>query len=133
MLAGISPQPEPALHAALRQLVSAGLASLRGTPPNATYTFKHALVRDAAYESLLRSRRQELHARIAAVLEENDSDVLARQPELIAHHLSEARLAEWAVPYWQQAADAAARRQAHQEAIVHCTRGLEMVRLLPDE
>lgn len=133
MLAGISPQPESALHAALRQLVSAGLASMRGTPPNATYTFKHALVRDAAYESLLRSRRQELHARIAVVLEENDPDVLDRQPELIAHHLSEARLAERAVPYWQQAADAAAQRQAHQEAIVHCTRGLEMVRLLPDE
>ena len=133
MLAGITPKGEHGLPAALRQLVSAGLASMHGTPPQATYTFKHALVRDAAYESLLRSRRQELHARIATVLEEDYPDVLSRQPELIAHHLSEARLAERAVPYWEQAADEAARRQAHQEAIAHCTHGLEMVRLLPDE
>jgi tetratricopeptide (TPR) repeat protein len=133
MLAGITPKGEHGLPAALRQLVSAGLASVRGTPPKATYTFKHALVRDAAYESLLRSRRQELHARLATVLEENYPDILSRQPELVAHHLSEAWLAERAVPYWQQAADKAACRQAHQEAIAHCTHGLAMVRLLPDE
>jgi predicted ATPase len=122
MLSAISTQSEPELLAALQQLVSSELVFKRGAPPEATYTFKHALVRDAAYESLLKSRRQELHARIADVLEADASDVSARQPELIAHHLSEARLAERAVPYWQRAADAAASRQAHQEAIAHCTR-----------
>ena len=132
MLAAISTQSEPELLAALQQLVSSELVFKRGAPPEATYTFKHALVRDAAYESLLKSRRQELHARIVDVLEADASDVPARQPELIAHHLSEARLAERAVTYWQLAADAAASRQAHQEAIAHCTRGLEMVGLIPD-
>jgi tetratricopeptide (TPR) repeat protein len=131
MLAGINPQDEPGLRAALRQLVSAGLVSMRGTLPGATYTFKHALVRDAAYESLLKSRRQELHSRIADVLE-HYPDVIARQPELVAHHLSEARLAERAVSYWQRAADNAARRQAHQEAMAHCMQGLEMANLIPD-
>lgn len=132
MLAGINPQSDPGLRAALRQLVSAGLISMRGTPPEATYTFKHALVRDAAYGSLLKSRRQELHAWIAEVLEQGYPDAVARQPELVAHHLSEARLPERAVIYWQRAADDAARRQAHQEAIAHCRLGLEMVSLIPD-
>ena len=132
MLAGIDPQGEPGLQAALRQLVSAGLVSTRSTRSGATYTFKHALVRDAAYGSLLKSRRQNLHARIAEVFERGYPDVVARQPELVAHHLSEARLAERAAPYWQQAADDAARRQAHQEAIAHCLRGLEMISLIPD-
>ena len=89
-------------------------------------------MRDAAYGSLLKSRRQNLHARIAEVLERGYPDVVARQPELVAHHLSEARLPERAVFYWQRAADHAARRQAHQEAIAHCMRGLEMVSLIAD-
>lgn len=132
MLANINPQGEPGLRAALRQLIFAGLVSMRGTPPEATYTFKHALVRDAAYESLLKSRRQELHARVAEVLGRGYPDVVARQPELVAHHLSEAHLPDRAVVYWQRAADAAASRQAHQEAIAHCIRGLEMVSLIVD-
>jgi hypothetical protein len=89
-------------------------------------------VRDAAYGSLLKSRRQELHAGIAEVLERDYPDVVARQSELIAHHLSEARLPDQAVVYWQRAAERAARRQAHQEAIAHCMRGLEMVSLIHD-
>jgi class 3 adenylate cyclase/tetratricopeptide (TPR) repeat protein len=132
MLASFTPQDEPRLRAALRQLISAGLVSPRGTAPGATFTFKHALVRDAAYGSLLKSRRQELHARIAEVLERGYPDVVARQPELVAHHLSEARSPERAVFYWQRAADHAASRQAHQEAIAHCMRGLEMVSFIPD-
>ena len=133
LLAGISPQRERELQAALEQLISSGLIFVRGAPPEATYTFKHALVRDAAYTSLLKSRRQEYHARIAAILEESYADVTTRQPELIAHHLSEARLAERAVVYWQLAADNAARRQAHQEAIAHSNRGLAMVDLIQDQ
>ena len=81
---------------------------------------------------LLISRRRELHARVAEVLEGGYPDVVTRQPELVGHHLSEARLPERAVFYWQQAADQAARRQAHTEAIAHCTRGLEMVSFVPD-
>ena len=106
---------------------------MQGAPPEATYSFKHALVRDAAYESLLKSRRQELHARVAAVLEADYPEVTVRQPELIAHHLSEARLPERAIHYWRLAADDAARRQAHQEAIAHCTRGLAMLHAIPDQ
>lgn len=132
LLAAISPQRGPELRRALRQLVSSELVFVSGATPRATYTFKHALVRDAAYESLLKSHRQALHARIAATLEQDYPDVVDRQPELIAHHLSEARIAERAVSYWQRAADEAARRQAHQEAIAHCSRGLAMVNLIPD-
>jgi class 3 adenylate cyclase/tetratricopeptide (TPR) repeat protein len=131
LLAAIGTPGEAGLRRVLRQLVSSGLVLASGAPPAETYTFKHALVRDAAYHSLLRSRVQELHARIAAVLEAKYPNVVARQPELIAHHLSEARLAEKAVIYWQRAADHAARRQAHEEAIAHCMRGLEMVNLIP--
>src|SRR5215218_1235585 len=111
-----------------RQLSSTSSPSelifVRGVPPEATYTFKHALVRDAAYASLLKSRRQKLHARLASVLEESYPDIATRQPELIAYHLSEAHQAERAVLYWQRAATNAARQQAHQEAIAHCHHGL---------
>ncbi|MBM6583738.1 AAA family ATPase [Microvirga sp. BT689] len=132
ILTDINPQGDPRLRAALQQLVSAGLISMRGRLPSAIYTFKHALVRDAAYGSLLKRRRQDLHAKVAEVLEQGYPDAVARQPELIAHHLSEARLPERAVMYWQRAADNAARRQAHQEAIAHCARGLEMVGFISD-
>ncbi len=132
LLAAISQQRRSELRRALRQLVSSELVFVSGAAPRLAYTFKHALVRDAAYESLLKSHRQELHARIAATLERDYPDVVDRQPELIAHHLSEARIAERAVSYWQRAADEAARRQAHQEAIAHCSQGLAMVNLIPD-
>ncbi len=133
LLAAISPQDEVHLSAALQQLVSSELIFPSGTPADGSYTFKHALVRDAAYESLLRRRRQVLHAHIAAILVEGHPEVATAQPELIAHHLSEAGLAERAVTYWQRAADSAARRQAHQEAIAHCNRGLAMTSLIHDQ
>jgi predicted ATPase len=133
LLAAISPQTEPELRTEIARLVSSELVSANGVPPEANYTFKHALVRDAAYESLLKSRRRELHAQIADLLEESYPDMAARQSELLAHHLSEARLPERAVIYWQRAADDAARRQAHQEAIGHCTRGLAIVSSIQDQ
>ena len=102
MLAAIGPAERTELQSALEQLVSSELIFVRKAPPEATYTFKHALVRDAAYASLLKSRRRELHARVAAILEQGYPDVTTRQPELIAHHLSEARLAERAALYWQR-------------------------------
>ena len=81
----------PDLDAALVRLAEASLVFCRGMPPNSSYLFKHELVQDAAYDTLLRSRRQELHARVAAVLEQHFSDLVERQPELLAHHLTAAR------------------------------------------
>ena len=85
------------------QLVDAGLLFCRGTPPYASYLFKHALVQDAAYSTLLRGRRQELHARVAAVLEQHFADLVERQPELLAHHLMAAGNTERAVDQWLKA------------------------------
>jgi class 3 adenylate cyclase len=112
------------LEAALGQLNEAGLLFCRGTPPHSSYLFKHALVQDAAYDMLLRGRRQELHARVAAVLEQDFADIVGRQPELLAHHLTGAGEAERAVDQWLKAGRHAAGRSAHLEAIGHFERGL---------
>ena len=88
---------------ALAQLVAAELIFRRGTPPDAEYTFKHALVQDAAYSTLLRSRRQQIHGRIATTLESQFPETMTAQPELLAHHCGEAGLTEKAVGYWLKA------------------------------
>src|SRR3954471_20186375 len=88
--------PEPQLHEALDRLSNAGLVLVRGTPPEASYLFKHALVQDAAYGTLLRSRRQRLHRRIAATLEEQFPEIVLAQPALLARHCQEAGLVEQA-------------------------------------
>ena len=98
---------QPQLNDALEQLISAELVFRRGTPPDATYTFKHALVQDAAYSTLLRPRRQQLHARIAEVLDARVAGNAETLPEMIAHHYTEAGLTERAVRYWWQAAQLA--------------------------
>ena len=110
---------ETALKNALAQLEQAGLVFRRGEPPEAVYSFKHALVRDAAYESLLKSRRQQLHGQIARTLEERFADIVASQPEIVAHHFTEAGLFEPAVDYWLKAGQQAARRSADAEALNH--------------
>ena len=107
------------LQAALGQLGDAGLLSCRGTAPHASYLFKHALVQDAAYSTLLRGRRQALHARVATALEEYFADLVERQPELLAHHLTEAGKTERAVDQWLKAGQHAAARLAYLEAIAH--------------
>ena len=107
LLARVSLQPEPELRASLEELVRSELVFRRGTPPEAIYTFKHALVQDAAYESLLKSRRHQLHARIAAVLEERFPETIATEPEVLAHHLSQAGLHGNAVEYWRKAGEIA--------------------------
>ena len=94
---------ETALKNALTQLEQAELVFRRGEPPEAIYSFKHALVRDAAYESLLKSRRQQLHGQIARTLEERFPDIVASQPEIVAHHFTEAGLVEPAIDYWLKA------------------------------
>jgi predicted ATPase len=131
LLAAVVSMPEAELAAALDRLVAAGLVFRRGLPPAATYVFKHALVRDAAYESLLKRRRQELHERIATSIEARFPQLVESQPELIAHHFGEAGLADKAIPYWLTAGRLAAARSANMEAIAHLHFGLDCVRTLP--
>jgi tetratricopeptide (TPR) repeat protein len=123
---------EPALKNALRQLEQAELIFRRGEPPEATYSFKHALVRDAAYQSLLRSRRQQLHGQIARTVEERFAEIVASQPEIVAHHFTEAGLAAPAIDYWLKAGQQAARRSANAEALNHLTRGLDLLSNVAD-
>jgi predicted ATPase len=113
-------------------LDDAGLLFCRGTPPHASYLFKHALVQDAAYGTLLRSRRQELHARVAAVLEREFADLVERQPELLAHHLAASGNSGQAVDQWLKAGQRAAARSAHSEAISHFARGIAVLTSLPE-
>jgi class 3 adenylate cyclase/predicted ATPase len=132
LLAAVAPLGDNGLKDALDQLVHAELVFRRGTPPETVYSFKHALVRDAAYQSLLKSRRQELHARIVQVLEERFPETVAAEPELLAQHCAAAGLAERAVDYWHKAGQLAIRRSATAEAIAQLTRGLEVLKGLPD-
>ena len=131
LIAAVAPMPQAQLDDALARLTDSGLAFRRGTPPDAIYTFKHALVQDAAYDSLLKSRRQELHAKIARVMEERFANLKTAEPEVLAHHLTAAGLAEAAIPLWQSAGELALKRLALPEAISHLTQGLELVSTLP--
>ncbi|MEZ0171114.1 adenylate/guanylate cyclase domain-containing protein [Microvirga sp. TS319] len=123
---------EDALQRALNELLEAELVFRRGVPPEVSYSFKHALVQDIAHESLLRSKRQQIHARIAAALEEHYPAVAEVEPETIALHLTEAGLASRAVGYWLRAGRTAAGRSANLEAISHLTRGLEALKSCPE-
>ena len=131
LIAAVAARAKPELDQALAQLAASGLAFQQGTPPDAAYTFKHALVRDAAYDSLLKPRRQELHGKIARAIEACSPDTEATEPELLAHHYTEAKQPEKAVPLWQKAASLALGRMALVEAIAHLTRGLELLADLP--
>ena len=128
----VAQRPERELQAALDQLGDAGLLFCRGTAPHASYLFKHALVQDAAYSTLLRGRRQELHARVAAALEAHFADLVERQPELLAHHLTAAGDTERAVDQWLKAGRHAAAQSAYLEAIAHLERGLGLLHSLPE-
>ena len=132
LLAAVSPLVDNDLNSALDQLVASELVFRRGTPPEATYSFKHALVQDAAYQSLLKSKRQQLHAQIAEVLERGSPGVGETGPEVLAHHLTDAGLAARAIPYWRRAGKLATARSANVEAIAHLTKGLELIATLPD-
>ena len=115
----------------LGRLVEAELVYQRGLLPQATYIFKHALIQDAAYESLLKSTRQQYHQRIAQVLEAQFPEMAEAQPELLAHHYTEAGLTEQAVHYWHKAGQSAIQRSAHVEAIAHLRTGLNCSRRSP--
>jgi predicted ATPase len=123
---------ERELQAALGQLSNAGLLFCHGTAPHSSYLFKHALVQDAAYGTLLRARRQHLHARVAALLEENFPELVERQPELLAHHLTGAGDTARAIDEWLKAGQHAAARSAHAEAIGHFERGLAALAALAE-
>ena len=132
LLSTVAGLPKEALEEALAQLVRSELVFCRGQLPQAVYTFKHALVRDAAYSGLLRSRRAALHATIADAFEQRFPEIVEAQPETLAHHLTEAGLFEKAEAYWLQAGKKAAMRSANLEAIAHLQRGIEASEHLPD-
>ena len=126
LLRAVVGRDEASLSAALVQLEESELVFRCGTPPEARYSFKHALVQDTAYESLLKSRRQILHRRIAEILREQFPGVVEAEPELIAHHFTQAGLTEPAIEYWGKAGDLALRRSAFKEAIAHLGKAIEM-------
>ncbi|MBV8892769.1 MAG: AAA family ATPase, partial [Acidobacteria bacterium] len=132
LLHAVSPLAEERLQGELRQLVEKELVYQRGVPPRAQYRFKHALIQDTAYQALLKSTRRQYHQRIAQVLEEKFPENRETQPELLAHHCTEAGLIAQALPYWQQAGQRAAQRSANTEAISHFTKGLALLKTLPD-
>jgi predicted ATPase len=123
---------ESALQAELDKLVGAGLVFVKGTPPRCTYTFKHALIQDAAYQSMVKKRRQQFHQTVAERLEQQFSETAEKQPELVAHHLTEAGQSARAVGYWLKAGQRAQGAFANAEAFRHLTRGLELLAAVPD-
>jgi len=133
LLAAVSPLPEAELRVALDRLAEAGLVFRQGGPPEARYSFKHALVLDAAYGSLLRSRRAQLHARAAEALERDFPQVAAAEPELLAHHLAEAGRARDAIAWLEAAAGRAVAGSAYVEAAAHLRRALALLREPGDE
>ena len=131
LIAAVAPMPQAHARRRARALTESGLAFRRGTPPEATYTFKHALVQDAAYDSLLKSRRQELHAKIARVIEERFPNIGTSEPEVLAHHYTQAGEARSALLLWQKAGQLALTRMAVAESIAHLNKGLELSATLP--
>ena len=132
LLAAVAHRTDAQLIGALDQLTEAGLVFRRGTPPNASYIFKHALVQDAAYNTLLRARRRDLHARIGRVLEESFPELATSQPELLAHHFAEAGLDDAAVNYWHKGGERALERSANAEAAAHLERAIRLLVTLPE-
>ena len=126
LLAAVSPLTAEKLDDVLGQLTKTGLVFRRGTPPEALYIFKHALVQDAAYDSLLKSKRAQLHTQIAQLLERSSPERVASEPELLAQHFTQAGLTERAVPYWIQAGQHALQRVALAEAVGHLTTALSV-------
>ena len=120
----VAPLDAATLQGALAQLVEAEVVTQRGLPPQATYTFKHALIQDAAYESLLRSTRQQYHQRIAQVLAERFPETAEMQPEVVAQHYAAAGLHAEALPYWQRAGQRALERSAYRETVASLEKGL---------
>ncbi len=132
LLLAVASVDEETLQQGLRRLVEAEFVYQSESGPTATYIFKHALIRDVAYESLLKSTRQQYHQRIAQVLAEQFPMLVETQPELLAHHYTEAGVASQAIVYWQLAGQRAIRQSSNLEALEHLTKGLELLQMLPD-
>jgi class 3 adenylate cyclase/predicted ATPase len=132
LLQAVAPWDEGTVQRGVHQLVEAEFLYQQGLPPQATYVFKHALIQEAAYQSLLKSTRQQYHQHIAQVLAERFPETAKTQPELVAHHYTEAGLSAQAVPYWQRAGQRAQQRSANPEAVQHLTTGLALLATLPE-
>jgi class 3 adenylate cyclase/predicted ATPase len=132
LLAAVAGRHPAELEAALERLINAGLLFASGTPPQVAYLFKHALVQDAAYDTMLRAKRQKLHQRIVQVLEEAFPETKDVQPELVAHHCTEAGLTDKAIGYWLQAGVRALSRSTMQEALGRLQQGLKLIATLPE-
>ncbi|HEY5865609.1 MAG TPA: AAA family ATPase, partial [Candidatus Tectomicrobia bacterium] len=132
VLQAVAQLDESLLQRELGRLVEAEIVYQRGVPPQAIYTFKHALIQDAAYQSLLRSTRQQYHQRIAQALEAQFPETVATQPELLAQHYTEAGRIEPAMGYWQRAGQRALQGSAYAEAVAHLTQGLAVLTTLPE-
>jgi predicted ATPase len=132
LLRTLSRIPEDELRSALSRLVASELVFQRGTPPEAVYLFKHALVQDAAHDSLLRATRQQLHAEIAQALETHSPEIMENQPELLAQHYTEAGLVKESIAFWAKAGHRSTARSAMAEAAAQFQRGIDQLTLLPD-
>jgi class 3 adenylate cyclase/predicted ATPase len=132
LIQAIASLDETTLQARLEQLAAAELLYQRGRPPRATYLFKHALIQDTAYASLLKSTRQQVHQQVAQVLEAQFPETVTTQPERVAQHYTEAGCIEQAISYWQRAGQQALQRSANPEAVRHLTKGLELLTMLPE-
>jgi class 3 adenylate cyclase len=132
LLDAVARVPQATLLEGLEGLVRSDLLGQRGTPPHSRYIFKHALIRDAAFQSVLNARKRELHERIADVLASRFPEIAETEPELLAHHCTEASLVDRALAYWRQAAERAAARLAYIEALGHVARAMKLVAALPE-
>src|SRR5262249_40273033 len=130
-LVATAERPENELQIALDHLVGTGLVFQRGAPPQGSYLFKHALIQEAAYSTLLRTPRQGLHARIAVALEEKFADAVEMQPEVLAHDFAEAGRFDKGVAYWLEGGRRALQRSANVEAITHLRKGIAALAALP--
>jgi class 3 adenylate cyclase/DNA-binding SARP family transcriptional activator len=132
LIAAVSAWAPMDLDTALERVTASGLISRRGAPPDTTYSFKHALIQDAAYGTLLKSRRRQLHATIAKVLIEQFPALAESQPEVVAHHFTEASLASEAIGYWHKAGQLAGARSANLEAVKSFDQALHLLETLPE-
>jgi DNA-binding winged helix-turn-helix (wHTH) protein/predicted ATPase len=131
LIAAVAGKAEPELRSALRQLVEAGLLFSQGVAPHATYLFKHALVQDSAYDTLLREPRRALHAQIVDAVERQFADIAENQPEILARHCVEAGLIEKATAFWDRAGQRSLESSALNEAVEQFTRGLDQIAAVP--
>ena len=131
LLEGVAQRPADELRSGLDRLIEAGLLFCRGVAPQASYLFKHALVQDAAYSTLLRARRRALHARVAKALHDKFPETIDTQPELLAHHFTQAGLVEPAIEFWHRAGARSVRRSAHSEASAHFHCAVDLLGILP--